>query len=57
MVRHEGGAAYMAETDGKIEPALHPAIPVAMAGMTSFDSKAVAAALMYSSKPLNTACC
>ncbi|MFC9336242.1 thiamine pyrophosphate-dependent enzyme [Arthrobacter sp. NPDC057009] len=36
----------------QIEPALHPTIPVATGGMTSFDAKAVAAALMYSSKPL-----
>jgi acetolactate synthase-1/2/3 large subunit len=36
----------------QIDPALHPAIPVATGGMTSFDAKALAAALMYSSKPL-----
>ncbi len=36
----------------QIEPALHPTIPVATGGMTSFDAKAVEAALVYSSKPL-----
>ena len=36
----------------QIEPTLHPSIPVATGGMTTFDSRALADALMNSSKPL-----
>ncbi|MFJ4171157.1 thiamine pyrophosphate-dependent enzyme [Paenarthrobacter sp. NPDC089714] len=36
----------------QIEPTLHPAIPVATGGMTTVDTRAVAAALMNATKPL-----
>jgi acetolactate synthase-1/2/3 large subunit len=36
----------------QVEPTLHPSIPVATGGMTTFDSRVLADALMNSSKPL-----